>query len=100
METDFRKPLKLGLEIEIELQKKILKVIYLLSKVSSLSHNHAESMILSLFIAIEWVQIQPYFSELEDFVPKLLSVKVTDSLQSPYIFLESPIQHFMKGPCG
>lgn len=57
-------------------------------------------MILSLFIAIEWVQIQPYFSELEDFVPKLLSVKVTDSLQSPYIFLESPIQHFMKGPCG
>ena len=49
IETDVQKPLKLGLKIKIELQKKILKVIYLLSKVSSLSHNHAESIILSLF---------------------------------------------------
>lgn len=100
METGFRKPLKLRIKIEIELQKKILKVIYLLSKVSSLSHNHADSMILSLFIAIEWIQIQPHFSELEDFVPKVLSVKATDSLESPYYFLESPIQHSMEGPCG
>ena len=99
IKTDVRKPLKLGLKIKIELQKTILEVIYLLSKVSSLSHNHAESIILSLFIAIKWVQIQPHFSELEDFVPKLLGVKEIDSLESPYYFSESLIQHSMKGPC-
>lgn len=90
IETDVQKPLKLGLKIKIELQKKILKVIYLLSKVSSLSHNHAESIILSLFIAIKWVQIQPHFSELEDFVPKLLNVKETDPLESLIISQSLP----------